>query len=107
MKNETPSIEASTAEGQSALPALLDMSTPWHIGFGNEIADMLRPTGDWHPDLVRYQVVQVCDYHGRHVCWAKSPEHAAMIVESVNLMSNGAANRMAATPNQQGTDEDE
>lgn len=57
---------------------------PWHIGFRNEIADMLRPSGDWHPDIVRYEVVQVCDFDGKHVCWAKSPEHAALIVDAVN-----------------------
>lgn len=63
-------------------------SFPWRVGFHNEIADMLRPTGDWHPDIVRYSVVQVCDFNGRHVAWACSPEHAALIVEAVNKMTN-------------------
>jgi hypothetical protein len=59
-------------------------SLPWHVGFYNQIGDMLNPTGDWHPDLVRYDVVQVVDFDGRHVCWAKSKEHADLIVEAVN-----------------------
>ncbi len=67
------------------------MNPPWHVGFYNEIADGLRPEGDWHPDLVRYQVVQVCDHDGRHVCWANSPEHAELIVASVNCYAAGNA----------------
>ena len=66
----------------------LQRSLPWHVGFHNEIADNLRPSGDWHPDMGRYKVVQVCDHDGRHVCWAKSQEHAALIVEAVNKMAN-------------------
>lgn len=63
-------------------------SQPWHIGFHNEIADMLRPTGNYHPDMVRYQVVQICAHDGRHVAWACSPEHANLIVEAVNKIWN-------------------
>lgn len=70
------------------MSAELAGSLPWHIGFHNEIADMLRPSGDWHPDMVRYEVVQVCDHDGRHVCWAKSHEHAVLIVEAVNKMAD-------------------
>ena len=63
---------------------------PWNVGFHNEIADMPSRTGDWHPDMVRYRVVQICDFDGRHVAWAKSPEHAAMIVEAVNATQRPA-----------------
>ena len=63
---------------------------PWHVGFHNQIADRLRPTGEYNPDMVRYSVVQVCDFDGRHVCWAKSEEHARLIVEAVNSLGSCA-----------------
>lgn len=75
-----PKNQTEAADGGSALTTELASTLPWHVGFHNQIADTLEPTGDWHPDMVRYSVVQVCDYDGRHVCWAKSSEHAAMKV---------------------------
>lgn len=75
----------SAAEGRSDSEALL-ATLPWHVGFHNQIADMLRPTGDWHPDMVRYDVVQICAHDGRHVAWACSSEHAELIVEAVNKL---------------------
>ena len=83
MSNEKPQDASEGSIGQSASTSL-----PWHIGFHNEIADMLRPAGDWHPDMVRYQVVQICAHDGRHVAWACSQNHAALIMEAVNKMAN-------------------
>ena len=56
---------------------------PWSIGFLNEIADRLRG-GNYQPDLVRYEVWNICDSTGKHVAWARSREHAHMIVDAVN-----------------------
>ena len=86
MNDRDAKTKADGAESLST--AGLASSFPWHMGFHNDIADMLRPTGDWHPDMVRYSVVQVCDHNGQHVCWAKSPDHAALIIEAVNKMAN-------------------
>ena len=83
MTNEQ--IKNCIAEYLSDYEELLE-TLPWHVGFHNQIADIFSPTGDFHTDMVRYSVVQVCDHDGRHVCWAKSPEHAAIIVESVNKL---------------------
>ena len=94
MRDGLPGDEFTPAGGASALSAELASSLPWHMGFHNEIADMLRPTGDWRPDMVRYKVVQVCAHNGAHVCWAKSPEHAALIIEAVNKMANVELRRL-------------
>ena len=88
MRKQTPQTTATPTGAASELDDGLASSLPWHMGFHNEIADMLRPTGYWHPDIVRYRVVQVCAHDGQHVVWAKSPEHAALIIEAVNKMAN-------------------
>lgn len=57
---------------------------PWHTWFSNEIGTNINPNGSHHPGMVRHNVVEVCDYDGGHVCWAKSLEHAMFIVNAVN-----------------------
>lgn len=64
----------------------LSGTLPWNTWFSSEIGDRLNPNGDCHPDMVRYSVVQVCDYDGECVCWAKSLEHAMLIVNAVNQL---------------------
>ena len=63
------------------------LTLPWHIGFHNEIGDNLA-TGHFQPGMVRYQAVNICATNGRHVAWACSPEHAQLIVESVNQQAH-------------------
>ena len=74
------------AQNDYLVAAWAENSFPWHVGFHNEIGTCIRPTGDCHPGMVRYDVVQICAQDGRHVCWTRLPEHAALIVETVNKM---------------------
>lgn len=74
--------------------AKLFETLPWHTWFSSEIGDRLNPNGDRHPDMVRYSVVQVCDYDGECVCWAKSLEHAMLIVNAVNYLHRARTERV-------------
>lgn len=57
---------------------------PWNTGLSNEISRGTYPKGDGGPGMEGHLAVEVCDYDGRHVCWAKSLEHAMFIVNAVN-----------------------
>ena len=57
---------------------------PWHTWFSSEISRDICPKGDGCPEMERHFATEVCDYDGRHVCWAKSLEHAIFIVNAVN-----------------------
>lgn len=59
------------------------MNLPWHEGFINQIADNLT-TGNFQPDMVRYEAWNVCDSTGRHVALACSKEHQMSIVSAAN-----------------------
>lgn len=86
--NDQPQPASTTPPGAaSALDDGLASTLPWHVGFHNEIGDNLRD-GNWQHEMVRYKAVNVCANNGRHVAWACSAEHAALIVEAVNKMAN-------------------
>lgn len=66
---------------------------PWHTWFSNEISRDIYPKGDGCPEMERNIAVEVCDYDGRHVCWAKSLEHAKFIVNAVNHLHRARTER--------------
>jgi hypothetical protein len=83
MNEQTEVNDKSRAEGQSRLNAGLGL--PWHIGFSSEIADQLCE-GNYQPDLVRYEVFNICDYTGKVRAFATSLEAANTILKAVNVV---------------------
>lgn len=57
---------------------------PWHTWFSTEISRGAYPKRGGCPGIESPLAVEVGDYDGRHVCWAKSLEHAMFIVNAVN-----------------------
>ena len=76
-------------------PTELFKTLPWNVGFSDEIGDRLSPNGNIHPDMGRHTVIQVWDYDGNHVCWAKSSDHAVLIVNAVNHLHRNKLYRQA------------
>ena len=66
---------------------------PWHTWFSNEISRDICPKGDGCPEMERHFATEVCDYDGRHVCWAKSLDHAIFIVNAVNHLHRKCSER--------------
>jgi len=84
MNDQIEVNDESRAEGQSRLNAGLGL--PWHIGFSNEIADQLCE-GNYQPDLVRYEVFNICDYAGEVRAFATSLAAANAILKAVNVLT--------------------